>query len=436
MSEDYSHQPSSTEDGSDCELPPYADTPLSYVEQPSPSFKQSSPSAQQPAQLTEEAQLAAAYQLGNVLKHYKGQPSAFTTEGLPPAAPKSIRLAVLTLLIITLGVWWVARTPPWPLILISSLTLAPWLSNIFSRLPTDMIAALQNTELYLCTNGLMIIKWTRVQALRWEQIQAIQHCRTQNILRPYYILYLDGGKTITLQWSLVGDGIKDLGNHIEHEVCQCLLPKAIASYEAGEVLNFGPITVTAQGLTLEDEQRSLPWERFASIKYYNGHSFAIKERATALTWQQIEIESMLNFCVFLPLITHIKNSLPDSIYQSDDTTTQGTAEEETVQRCDAYHSIQEQLLAQKEEQERLRKMHAEILERLRNSRQVTPIPEEVIQALRVLDLPSEASLDVIHQRYRLLAKRYHPDTGGDPETFKRINAAYKCVLTWITSQDQ
>jgi curved DNA-binding protein CbpA len=57
----------------------------------------------------------------------------------------------------------------------------------------------------------------------------------------------------------------------------------------------------------------------------------------------------------------------------------------------------------------------------------------VAEALHILELPASASIDVIHQRYRQLAKQYHPDAGGDSETFRRINAAYTRVIAWITS---
>ena len=119
---------------------------------------------------------------------------------------------------------------------------------------------------------------------------------------------------------------------------------------------------------------------------------------------------MLNLCVFLPLVTHIEESL----------------------RTNAYK--QEQLHAQEAELEQMRRAHAEILERLRSWHTTPPMPEEVIEALRILDLPSDASFDEIRHRYRQLAMRYHPDTGGDPETFMRIDVAYKRVIAWITSQ--
>jgi hypothetical protein len=44
-----------------------------------------------------------------------------------------------------------------------------------------------------------------------------------------------------------------------------------------------------------------------------------------------------------------------------------------------------------------------------------------------LDLPVDASLETIRQRYRTLAQMYHPDKGGDEETFKRIKLAYEIL---------
>jgi hypothetical protein len=74
MSEDSSQMPLSTEDMSGCESQPYEDAPLPYMERPSqsPHQEQSSPSfheqsSEQMASLIKEAQLAAAYQLGNLL---------------------------------------------------------------------------------------------------------------------------------------------------------------------------------------------------------------------------------------------------------------------------------------------------------------------------------------------------------------------------------
>ena len=44
-----------------------------------------------------------------------------------------------------------------------------------------------------------------------------------------------------------------------------------------------------------------------------------------------------------------------------------------------------------------------------------------------LDVPVDASLETIKQRYRTLAQMYHPDKGGDEEMFKRIKLAYEIL---------
>lgn len=50
------------------------------------------------------------------------------------------------------------------------------------------------------------------------------------------------------------------------------------------------------------------------------------------------------------------------------------------------------------------------------------------QALSVLGLPMNATPQQIKRRYRTLAKRYHPDRGGDQRQMQRIIAAYEYLI--------
>jgi curved DNA-binding protein CbpA len=50
------------------------------------------------------------------------------------------------------------------------------------------------------------------------------------------------------------------------------------------------------------------------------------------------------------------------------------------------------------------------------------------QALAVLGLPPNATSQQIKRRYRALAKRHHPDRGGDPRQMQRIIAAYDFLM--------
>lgn len=50
------------------------------------------------------------------------------------------------------------------------------------------------------------------------------------------------------------------------------------------------------------------------------------------------------------------------------------------------------------------------------------------QALIVLGLPANATRQQIKRRYRALAKKYHPDRGGDQKQMQRIIAAYEVLM--------
>jgi DnaJ-domain-containing protein 1 len=50
------------------------------------------------------------------------------------------------------------------------------------------------------------------------------------------------------------------------------------------------------------------------------------------------------------------------------------------------------------------------------------------QALAVLGLPSHATRQQIKRRYRDLAKKHHPDRGGNQQEMRRIIAAYELLM--------
>src|ERR1700730_10600195 len=58
---------------------------------------------------------------------------------------------------------------------------------------------------------------------------------------------------------------------------------------------------------------------------------------------------------------------------------------------------------------------------------VRPLVERQ-QALAVLGLPPDATSQQIKRRYRQLAKKHHPDRGGDRREMQRIIAAYQLLM--------
>jgi len=60
---------------------------------------------------------------------------------------------------------------------------------------------------------------------------------------------------------------------------------------------------------------------------------------------------------------------------------------------------------------------------------------DLTAALAVLGLSQRASLAEIKKRHRQLVKRHHPDadSGSEPETIRRINAAYALLRDYCAS---
>lgn len=60
---------------------------------------------------------------------------------------------------------------------------------------------------------------------------------------------------------------------------------------------------------------------------------------------------------------------------------------------------------------------------------------ELQAARKLLGLGERTSLAEIKNRYRVLVKKHHPDSGntGNPVIIREINAAYKAVLDYVAA---
>jgi len=57
--------------------------------------------------------------------------------------------------------------------------------------------------------------------------------------------------------------------------------------------------------------------------------------------------------------------------------------------------------------------------------------EEIEKALEVLQLPKLISRADIKKQYYFLAKKNHPDTGGEAARMEELNYAYKLLMKYI-----
>jgi len=58
-------------------------------------------------------------------------------------------------------------------------------------------------------------------------------------------------------------------------------------------------------------------------------------------------------------------------------------------------------------------------------------PDDLAAHYRFLGLSTQADVDQVKDRYRILAFKFHPDQGGDEDKMKALNIAYAAVLRAI-----
>ncbi|MBA2677724.1 MAG: hypothetical protein H0U76_04915 [Ktedonobacteraceae bacterium] len=132
-------------------------------------------------------------------------------------------------------------------------------------------------RVYLCDEGIVLDEKQGVEPLRWDQVASVsrywtRHARQQNANhshREYYFTYhchliCKDGQERSIEESSFKDG-RILCDEIARQVTRRLLPQALAAYRADQMLNFGDLSVSKQGLSQDQGRSGIPWSAVESI---------------------------------------------------------------------------------------------------------------------------------------------------------------------------
>lgn len=107
-------------------------------------------------------------------------------------------------------------------------------------------------RVYVCTEGFVFTRGGKVEAFRWDQIEAMWQAVTKHYRNGIYtgtshkytVRRRDGGQVVLNDRFT---DVEELGNTISDKVTNYHLPLAIGAYNAGQTITFGPLSISLQG---------------------------------------------------------------------------------------------------------------------------------------------------------------------------------------------
>lgn len=163
--------------------------------------------------------------------------------------------------------------------------------------------------------GVALIQNDTVSSCRWQEIDTVHESLVTGEAKTVLTASARGedhlirltcrdGKVLVFRNFL--DDLSWLGKIIQHETLPYLLPPAVAAFEAGGLLEFGPLCVDADGLR-SDRSRRLAWEEVEDAEIANGH-LMVKQVGKWWAWFKTPIGQVPNVHVLLVLVHYYRNA--------------------------------------------------------------------------------------------------------------------------------
>ncbi len=94
-----------------------------------------------------------------------------------------------------------------------------------------------------------------------------------------------------------------LGQSIQQSVAQVHLPQAIAAYNADNLIPFGPLSVSLQGLSNGNEV--VPWGQQQNLLLNRGY-LLVRKQGTNRNWAKVAVSRIPNYLVFIKLVNYAR----------------------------------------------------------------------------------------------------------------------------------
>ena len=156
-------------------------------------------------------------------------------------------------------------------------------------------------------DGFIQTRAGKTDTIRWHEVNSIWQSVTRRYVNGVYTgttykytLLTAGG-----QKFMFGNGIKNIeqfGNLLQQYVITLRLPEAIAAYNGGQVVNFGPLSVSQMGLTKGNQ--TVPWSEIQGVQVQRGY-IKVKKQTGWFNFANVRVSAVPNVFVLLSLVDRI-----------------------------------------------------------------------------------------------------------------------------------
>ncbi len=186
-----------------------------------------------------------------------------------------------------------------------------WIVVLWLLIRSDIRVTYHKTSLYLCELGLLgyheqdksvtVIPWDKIESV-WLQITPLYTAVSEEEQEMRYDWTYTFQRTDGVKFTFEGHfGILALSYIVAKEVTARLLPRAIATYEAGLPVSFGNIQVSRKGIQIGQE--AFAWQNIYSIEL-EGDQIMVRLPDWE-HWIGTSKAATPNVCVLEALIHHI-----------------------------------------------------------------------------------------------------------------------------------
>lgn len=165
----------------------------------------------------------------------------------------------------------------------------------------------QKRRVVVFETGLARVGASKNAVIRWDDINTVFQALTDlrrngtrvSTIHTYTICLKDNSKVL---FDDTVQNVEALGNTIQKEVSNRLLPRYMETYTSGRTVTFGRLTISQAGIN--NSRETMPWDQVEAVNIDRGQ-ISVRKQGKWFNWAGQTAAQTPNLLIFLTMIDQI-----------------------------------------------------------------------------------------------------------------------------------